>query len=546
MFSQLNTVILAQVEGPRFQAAVIEPTEQAQTSGQSETIQPPASDASPRLIEEFNMKHSVEQTVVPGIEQTEFGEGSSGGEERQPYEPQTVSVKAGRPLKVRKSAKNPTPAMIKNNRARAIAQKRADRLKQDPRTTDEIYGTVGPVTKESHPHTFSVQFEGLDFAMDADYMGVCSFQNCLERYVGEECPQKQRSAHRPADTLRRILEKNPIPPENYPQENPQVCASWRHEINYPSEGKREQKEFTKWVIRNEQAHYVEKTKNGIKIRDRPELPTEKWYAILAKIHCDHGHYGRDGLFKKVKLITPSISKGFLAEYVEYCCPEGKSSARAGRSVLEVFAGEGLAKTGRPSKGKKRPINRADPDSLSPPAKRPKAHSTEPAMVNAGDEQVPSLRNDYSPAQMGAEFPIAMADPYQDIDDLVENNTASPVYPGSEIKNDSWHLPEDFFESGAEEWQGDDGDWLALPTPDASDLSSLGESIHTQAMVSDQTSQTMIDPLMKATPVQGDTTSHPQSNDAYDSGLSMSLEEPSDDIDGNISVEELESLMELAE
>lgn len=147
--------------------------------------------------------------------------------ETQVSEPRTASIKVGRPYKARKSAKNPTPAQIINSRARANATEDAARLKADPRTADEIYGTDGPVTAETHPHTFSVQFRQPHLAMDADFMGVHSFQNCLERYIASECPDKQRSSHRPADTLRRIREKNKIPPPHYPREDPQVRASWR-------------------------------------------------------------------------------------------------------------------------------------------------------------------------------------------------------------------------------------------------------------------------------------------------------------------------------
>ena len=134
------------------------------------------------------------------------------------------------------------------------------------------------------------------------------------------------------------------------------------------------------------------------------MPTEEWYALLAQIHHDHGHLGRDKVFENVQSITPSISKCFVAAYVSCCCLKRKSSPRK-VNVREAFAGEGLAKTGKPSKGKKSAIEEADPDSLSPVAKRPKVHSTEPAMVNAGDEQDPSLRNDYSPARKGVAVSI---------------------------------------------------------------------------------------------------------------------------------------------
>ncbi|OBT63303.1 hypothetical protein VE03_07931 [Pseudogymnoascus sp. 23342-1-I1] len=453
MSSQPNTVAQAQMAELRFQAAVIEPTEQATASRPSETT----------------------------------------GEERQ-IEPKMASVEAKGSRKVRKSTENPTLATIKSSRARAITTDDADRPKAESGTTDEIYGTDGPVTAESHPHTFSVQFQEHRLAMDADFMGVRSFQNCLESYIAGLSPEKQRSAHRPADTLRRIVEKNPIPPPHYPKNNKQIGASWRHEVR------------NRWYTVEGKAHKGISTKdsqNGdrtISYEKLPEVPTEEWYAMLAKIHHDRGHHGRDEVFKNVQSITPSISKGFVATYVSCCCLRGKSSPRK-VDVCEAFAGEELAKTGKPSKGKKRAIEEADPDSLSPAAKRPKSHSTEPVMVSAGDEQDRSLQNDYSPPQMGVEVPIARADP---------------------------------FISGAEYWQGDDSDWLLHTALDVSELSSLGESIHTQAAVSEQAWQDPIDPQLLAMSANGDNTSHPQSQNAYNPGLSMGLENPSADIHGNIS------------
>ncbi|KFY27238.1 hypothetical protein V493_03621 [Pseudogymnoascus sp. VKM F-4281 (FW-2241)] len=514
MSSKSNTVALAQTVGLSLQAAVAEPTELAYE------LWP---------IGTYNKQHSAEKTVAPGLEQVEFGEGSSGGEERQPIEPETASVMAERPYKARKPAKNPTPAMIEGSRARAIAAESAARLKQDMRTADEIYGTNGLVTAESHPHTFSVQFQEHGLAMGADFMGVRSFQNCLELYVARESPEKQRSSHRPVDTLRRISEKNPIPPAHYPRNNPQVCASWRHEIGYPSEGSSGQKEAAKWVTRYGEVHRLMKGKDGkVIIEDRPEMPTEVWYAILAKIHHDHGHHGRDEVFRNDKSITPSISKGFVAAYVSCCCLQRKSPPRKVKNVRETFAGEELAKTGKPSKGKKRATEAADPDSQSPAAKRPRVDSTEPVMADAGNEQGPSLRNDSSPAQMGVGFPIAMADPSQGVAGPVENyreviahqaapqipegstfdvagiEAAAPTAPGlASTTEDSLLRPEEFFGLGAEDWQGDDGDWL----------------------------------------VQWDNTSHPQSKTADDPGLSMDLVDPSVDIyGGNISDEELSHLL----
>lgn len=353
-------------------------------------------------------------------------------------------------------------------------------------------------------------------------------------------------------------------------------TSCRYEISRPS---------AKWLCHNGNVYRIVKTKDDQVVEELPEVPTEDWYAVLANIHHDHGHHGRDEVFKKVKSITPSISKGFVAAYVSCCCRQRKSSPRTTKNVREAFAGEELAKTGKPSKGKKRVIEEAGTDSLSPPANRLKAHSTEPAMVNAGDEQDTSLRNDYSPAQMGvevsilppitvrkhrltvAQFPIAMADPYQDVAGPVQNYSEviahqaalhipagfdnasafdvtgiaapAPVFPGSESTTiDSWLTPEDIFASGAEDWQGDDGDWLKQPAPDASGLSNLGESIHTQTAVSGQASQDTIDPrivssqstkreltcliFQLAIPAHGDNTSHPQSQNAYDPGLAMSL------------------------
>jgi hypothetical protein len=147
--------------------------------------------------------------------------------ETQVSKPQSASIIVGSPCKARKSAKNPTPAQITKWQARARAAEDAARLKRDKRTADEIYGTNGPMTAETHPHTYSVQFRQPNVAMNVDFMGVRSFQNCLERYIACEYPDKQRSSHRSADTLRRILEKNEIPPPHYPREDRQVCASWR-------------------------------------------------------------------------------------------------------------------------------------------------------------------------------------------------------------------------------------------------------------------------------------------------------------------------------
>ncbi|OBT75085.1 hypothetical protein VF21_06535 [Pseudogymnoascus sp. 05NY08] len=572
MHSKLNTVAQAQMAESRFQAAMNEPTEQATASRPSETasvfnILPamPLQGAKASIqgmpvkelypIEVYNMQHSVEQTVAPGFEQSEFGEGSSGGEEGQNIELQTVSIMGERLSKARKSAKNQTPAMIKNNRARAIAGENAARLKADKRTADEIYGTNDPVTEVSHPHTFSVQFLEHGLAMDADFMGVRSFQNCLECYVAREMPEKQRSSHRPADTLQRIGEKNLIPPPHYPREDKKVCASWKLEIS------------KKWESHDGRVYGLKD-----KVRaDLPEVPTEDWYPFLATIHHDHGHQGRDAVFDKVKSITPSISKGFVAAYVACCCIQGKSSHRKHKNVREAFAGKELAKTGKPSKGKKRAIEEAGPESSSPAARRPRAHSTEPAMVNAGDEQDPSLRNDYSPPQMGVEFPIAMADPYRDVAGPVENHrkviahqaapqipegpnnalafdvtgiaAATPVAPGSEpAPKDSWFWREDMYGSGAEEWQGDDSDWLTQTASEVSGLSNLGGSFHTEDAASEEASQAMIDSQLLAIPAQGDNTSHPQSN-ANDPGLSLGLEDPSVHTNGSMSDAEFGRLVD---
>ncbi|ELR02357.1 hypothetical protein GMDG_05421 [Pseudogymnoascus destructans 20631-21] len=558
----------------RLQAAVIEATEQATASRPSETASvfniPPAMPLQGAKscvqglpvhelypIEVYNKQHSVEQTVAPGLEQSEFGEGSSGGEEGQNIEPQMASIIGEWPYKARKSAKNPIPAMIENGQARAIAGEDTARLKADQRTADEIYGTDGPVTEGSHPHTFSVQFLEHGLAMDADFMGVRSFQNCLECYVAGEAPVKQRSSHRPVDTLQRIGEKNPIPPPHYPRDDKKVCASWRHEIN------------SKWVSHDERVYRLTKAKVRAYV---PEMPTENWYTLLATIHHDHGHQGRDAVFEKVKSITPSISKGFVAAYVSCCCLQRKSSPRKDKNVREAFAGQELAKAGKPSKGKKRAIAEADPESPSPAARRPRAHSTEPAMVNAGDEQDPSLRIDYSPPQMGVEFPIAMADPYRDVAGPVENHreviahqaapyipegpnnalafdvagiaAVAPVAPGSEsTQNDSWSRPQDMYGSGAEEWQGDDSDWLTQTASDVSGLSSLGGSFHTDDAAREQASQATIDPRLLALPApQGDNTSRLQPND-NDAGLSLGLEDPSVDTNGSLSDAEFGQLVE---
>ncbi|OBT54946.1 hypothetical protein VE04_04700 [Pseudogymnoascus sp. 24MN13] len=572
MHSKLNTVAQAQMAEFRFQAAVTEPTEQATASRPSETasvfnnpLAMPLQGAKASIqgmpvhelhpIEVYNMQHPVEQTVAPGFEHFEFGEGSSSGEEGPNIEPQMASIMGERPYKAQKSAKQKTSAMIKNGQAGAIAREDAARLKADQRTADEIYGTDGPVTEVSHPHTFSVQFLEHGLAMDADFMGVRSFQNCLERYVARESPKKQRSSHRPADTLQRIKEKNPIPPLHYPRNKGQVCASWRYELK------------TKWVTYEGDVYGV---KDGVRA-DVPEVPTENWYTLLAGIHHDHGHQGRDAVFEKVKPITASISKGFVAAYVACCCLQSKPSTRKDKNVREAFAGEELAKTGKPSKGKKRAIEETDPESPSPPARRPRAHSTEPVMVNAGDEQVASLRNDYSPPQMSVELLIAMVDPYRDVAGPVENNgmvtahhaasqipeglnntlsfdvagiaAVAPVAPGSEsTPDDSWLWLEDVNGSGAEEWQGDDSDWLKQTASDVLGLPSLGGSFHTEVVASEQASQATIDPRLLTLPAQGDNTSHPQSN-VNDPGLSLGLEDPSVDTYGSFSDAEFGQLVD---
>jgi hypothetical protein len=198
-----------------------------QTEAPSVTNRP---SETPLQDEEVNAR-AVEPTVAPEPEkQIDFGEGSSGREERQAFEPQTASIMAKgfyNAQKPRKSAKNPTPAMVENRRVRDIAGEKAARHRADPRTPDEIYGTEDPVTEDSHPHTFSVQFRDPGLAIIADYMGVRSFQNCLESYVAGESPEKQRSSHRTAETLQRIKEKNPIPPPHYPRDIPQICANWK-------------------------------------------------------------------------------------------------------------------------------------------------------------------------------------------------------------------------------------------------------------------------------------------------------------------------------
>lgn len=244
MLSMSDTVTPEQMAGPSFQAAMMEPTEQATASRPCENesvfnislellLQDAEANAQVQRshelwqIEAYNKQYPAEQTVAPELRQAKLGEGSSGGGERQPSGPQTASIKTKRPYKARKSAKNSTPAMIESIWARDIAGEHVARLKADKRTADEIYGTNGLVTAESHPHTSAVQFQEHGLVMDADFMGVRSFQNCLELYVAKESPQKQRSAHRPAETLRHISEKNPIPPAYYPRDDPKVCASWR-------------------------------------------------------------------------------------------------------------------------------------------------------------------------------------------------------------------------------------------------------------------------------------------------------------------------------
>ena len=134
-------------------------------------------------------------------------------------------------------------------------------------------------------------------------------------------------------------------------------------------------------------------RKGSRAETHPEAPTEEWYAILSYIHHSFGHLGRDKVFGHVESITPSISKGFVGLYVSQCCTKGKASSRKQKNAQEDFAGGEPVKADRPSTGKKRVNEELDDPALLPAAKRPKAHSTEPAMVNAGDEQDPSLRND---------------------------------------------------------------------------------------------------------------------------------------------------------
>lgn len=123
-----------------------------------------------------------------------------------------------------------------------------------------------------------------------------------------------------------------------------------------------------------------------------------------------------------------------------------------------------------------------------------------------------------------QFPIAMADPYRDVAGPVENygmviahqaapqipeglnNTlafdatgiaaVAPVAPGSEsTPDDSWLWLEDMNGSGAEEWQGDDSDWLKQTASDVLGLPSLGGSFHTEVVASEQASQATIDPRL---------------------------------------------------
>jgi hypothetical protein len=167
-------------------------------------------------------------------------------------------------------------------------------------------------------------------------------------------------------------------------------TSCRHEIGYSPEDK--QKESPKWVIKDDSV-YKRADKGKIKIIEtHPEAPTEDWYAILTLCHSTNGHVGRDKVFAYVQSITPSISKGFVGEYVKQCCNTGKASRRKQKNVRKASAGEEPVKTDGSSKGQKRAIEDVDDPASIPAAKMLKAHSAEPAMVNAGDEQVPSLRN----------------------------------------------------------------------------------------------------------------------------------------------------------
>lgn len=61
----------------------------------------------------------------------------------------------------------------------------------------------------------------------------------------------------------------------------------------------------------------------------------------------------------------------------------------------------------------------------------------------------------------------------------------------------WFQPNDIFGSGAEDWQGNDGDWLAQLASNASALSSVDKSPYEQGAVNDQVSleTPTIDPRM---------------------------------------------------
>lgn len=168
-----------------------------------------------------------EPTVAPEPMDDLFGDEDAEWEVDDQPAPAVAPAVAPPSRKNRKSDKPLTAAQTERNRLHELALANMERHRADTRLPNEIYGTMGPVTEESHPRTHMVDFRDPGLIMEADYMGVRGFRNCLEHHIECVSPGKQRSFHRTADTLRRIVEKNPIPPMHYPRDDATTCTNWR-------------------------------------------------------------------------------------------------------------------------------------------------------------------------------------------------------------------------------------------------------------------------------------------------------------------------------
>jgi hypothetical protein len=80
----------------------------------------------------------------------------------------------------------------------------------------------------------------------------------------------------------------------------------------------------KFVVSNNQVY--RKSEKG-QVSACPILATEEWYAVLAGIHKDHGHLGRDALFARVGQTHEGICKPFIASYIARCCTVGLARNR---------------------------------------------------------------------------------------------------------------------------------------------------------------------------------------------------------------------------